>query len=167
MIYEEYLYDVSSEWILYVICRLFIFFAVLILSYCLCGLQWFHVILHDKRSRWSYSRLRPCRCAKSRDGESKWNGETCSRWWTDQAMDTSEPVLCRCFHPMEMLNSLEVADLCHMIMSGARSAERGSYLNNGQIWAWATGRPARWRFWKAYVYLRNYTSELHAVFTVG
>ena len=39
-----------------------------------------------------------------------------------------------------------------VITSGARSAERNSFLNNGQTWAWATGLSAgQSRFWKAYI----------------
>ena len=55
-----------------------------------------------------------------------------------------------------------------VITSGARSVERSSFLNNGQTWVWAVGRPASDAFEKLISpELRNYTSELHAVFTVG
>ena len=39
-----------------------------------------------------------------------------------------------------------------VITSGARSAERSSFVTNGQNWVWAARHDtATWRFWRAYI----------------
>ena len=113
------------------------------------GIRAFHLKVHFTITcytscQWiSLKRLLHFRNQKMASSAENWTGKA-QNWILHQKSPSPIPFIEK--QTMTMGSTGVYRPLCKggipVVMSGTRSAQRSSFLNNGQIWVWEAGRPA-------------------------